>query len=464
MNPGRHEFRFVNRSHASLKFILNVGADGQPSFLVGPKAQSLRFVILAGDEKLSRLYATPDVSAGLSGESYKPVPKGGRLITGNEPVLVDFGRDSKAQIQLRTSTAASIRIVLEPILPNLLVPVEIRADAPNADIVLNGEKLPQKLDHGITVLHLRAGEYRIQLVRSGYQDSTEQHVLIRGSERRLQLQFALPVLQTPSNPVVGSVPAREAAPSIGAKPAPQPTTPHGKITFHISPENAQISCRRSDDSQACTCMNNQPCFLSAGSYEITAKADGFKSEFWRITIGAGEDKTHQSSLAPMLASSDSLPGDVFENGQAWTVGSNGWWTHAQPGYSFLRANQGIFVFDILKPPGVFTHKKISLVVNYKGDGNRVLYTLDEHTLRRNQRLPGFKLADVVVNQETPRDTTYRIIVELSADRVIIRNAAGQILDNLPLTNAAAGKLGFLGKLTLRIVQTRSWQNAKDSVE
>lgn len=452
--PGRHEFRFVHGSHALLRFVLNVGDDGDVSLVEPLNAQSLRFVILAGNQKAARLYASPEARAGLPGESYEPVPEDGRLITNNQPVFVSFNHDSKAQIRLEALTAASIRIVLEPTLPNLLVPVEVRANAPDANIIVNGEKLAQKLDHGASLLHLPAGEYHVHLVRSGYQDSTEQRLVIKGNEPRLQLQFALSAIQAPAKLAVSSIPAGEATTAVANQPGPQLAKPLGKITFHITPETAQISCRRSDDSQSRVCMNNQPCVLPAGTYEISAKADGFKSELWHIAIAAGEERPYQSKLEPMPAPTASSPGDVFENGQTWTVDSGGWWTHTQPGYSFMRPNQGTFVFDIVKSSGLFASRKVQLVVNYKGDGNRVLYTLDEHKLRRNQRIPGIQMADLVVTQETPRDSNYRLTVELSADRAIIRNAAGQILDNLPLTNAAAGKIGFLGKLKLRIVQAR----------
>ncbi len=459
---GPHRVRFVTRSKAFLKLPLKIGADGDISFFELPKVRSLRYVILDRNAKSAKLYATRKALAVLPGQAYEVVPENGLVIANNQAVDVTLGQDPKTKIHLDPLPTRSIRMVLPPRETALLVPTEISSNVPDADIVINGEKLTLKLDKGIRVVRLRAGEYHVKLVRAEYQDSAEQDLVISGNEQRRQLQFKLVPIVRPPSIAISSVPAHDSVSGGGANVDGQAMRPFGKITFHVRPETAQISCRREDESWGQDCPNNQPCLLRAGAYEVTAKADGFKTAVNHIAVGAGDDKPFELKLEAVPSASAPNPTDLFEDGQTWTVDPDGWWTHTQTGYSFMRANQGIFVFDILKPSGLFVSKKVFLVINYKGDGNRVLYTIDEHRLRRNERAPGIQIADYSVAHEIPPEADYRLSLELSTDRAIIRNAAGHILDNLPLTNAVSGKVGFSGKLKLKVIQAARYSQYPNS--
>ena len=311
-----------------------------------------------------------------------------------QPVGVD--ENLQREIPMDSLPAGLIKLDLAPGKRSLLIPVKISANVPDAQIVINGEKLRRRLDNGMRVVRLRAGEYRVKLVRPEYQDSAEQTVVITGEEQAQQLQFTLARVESPPPATVSST----AAPDLRA-----------------DLEALNISEPALNDS----------------------------------TLGVREDKPDavKTERTPALK-----PTDFFENGQTWTVDSQGWWTHAQPGYSFMRANQGTFTFDILKPSGLFSRKKVSLVIDYKGESNRVLYTVDEHRLRRDERAPGPHAADYSVPLGIPTGSNYRLTVELSPDRVIIRNAAGTTLDNLALADLASGKVAFWGKVKLRVVEAK----------
>jgi hypothetical protein len=293
-------------------------------------------------------------------------------------------------------------------------------------------------------------------------DSAEQEVVIDGTEQYRQLRFVLsPVVHQAGSEMNSAAPHNSNANGT-VNAGSQAVKPLGKITFHFRAENVRITCRREDDSRTQDCANNQACLLEAGTYEITVKAAGFITQTNHVVIGAGDDKQYEWKLEEIA--SISSPNDFFENGQDWTADGSGWWSHDQPGYSFLRANVGTFVFDILKPSGLFASKKVTLVVNYKGPGNRVLYTIDEHKLHRSERAPGLEVEDYSVAHDIPPGANYRLTIELSADRVIVRNIAGKILDNLPLTNDAKGKLGFSGKVKLRILRAGYSQDAASQAE
>ena len=451
ITPGPHRLRFATHSNSFLKLPVQVGAGGAISLLGPPKARSLRYVLLACNTASAKLYGLPGARAGLPGQAYEPVPEEGRVIAKDQPVAVQLGEDAKSEVRLKPLPAGSIRIVLEPGEQSVLVPVAISANVPDAGIVINGEKLRRQLDKGVAVVRMHPGEYRIKLVHPEYQDSVEQDVVVSENEQEQQLQFALSPVTHQSASAANSLPPRNSPPGGTATVGGETVRAVGKITFNVRPESAQIICRREDESQTQNCANHQPCVLRAGAYEIIAKATGFETQTNHIAVGAGDDKPYQWKLEAIPSALN--PADFFEDGQNWTVDAKGWWSHKQPGYSFLRANRGIFVFEVLKPSGLFGSKKVSLVVNYKGNDNRVLYTIDEHNLHRSERPPGIQKGDYSVAHESPSQADYRFTLELTADRVIIRNAAGKILDNLPLNNAASGKDGFSGKVKLRVLRS-----------
>ncbi|MBV8071979.1 MAG: hypothetical protein JO270_18870, partial [Acidobacteriaceae bacterium] len=84
-------------------------------------------------------------------------------------------------------------------------------------------------------------------------------------------------------------------------------------------------------------------------------------------------------------------------------------------------------------------------------------------IQRNERAPGIQ-TDYSAVHEIPPEADYRLTLELSSDRVIIRNAAGHALDNVSLAHAATGKVGFSGKLKLRVLQARYSQDLNSPAE
>ena len=180
-------------------------------------------------------------------------------------------------------------------------------------------------------------------------------------------------------------------------------------------------------------------------YEITVSAANFKTETYRVRVDPGDSKPFNWELAAMPTAKRTTAGpeSLFENGQDWTINEIGWWSHAQSGYSFMRVNRGTFVFDILRRHGALSHPKISFVADYRSDADHVLYSIDEHTLRRNVRNPGVTLEDFVVAHGMPPDPNYRLKVEMLPDRIVIHSADGKLLDDFPLVKPATGKFGLL---------------------
>jgi serine/threonine protein kinase len=496
--PGTHRLRVVAGPKSYLELPLNIEPSG--IFVSEPPVfRSLRYVILASNTESARLYASPNTVARVSDGSDEPVPRDGRLIPGGQAVTVGLGERLGSKLRLDPPPEHSIKLVLtsgELALSRL--PVEIRTNVPDADIFINGEKFERPLNNGVAVLRLRPGKYRLKLAHPGYQDSAEQDLQINDSDQRLQIHFSLAPVVQQSTLAVSSAPAgteilvdgnkfkvtdpngtfstkvnpgthtitlqrsnfedltltRDFATGALVNINGQAMKALGKISFHISPAVAQIVCRRQDDSQTQNCVNNQPCLLRAGAYEVTARAPGFQADVGRLVVNSADKEPYERTLEAIPAALH--PADLFDDPADWTVDPNGWWSHTQTDYSFLRAKRGTFVFEIFKSSGLFTSNKVSLVVNGDGD-KRVLYTLDKHKLYRAEG--GSSVEPTLANAYSvphglPAGANYRLMLELLPDRIVVRNgAADKVLDSLAFSSSVR-KIGFAGKLKLRIIQAR----------
>jgi hypothetical protein len=145
------------------------------------------------------------------------------------------------------------------------------------------------------------------------------------------------------------------------------------------------------------------------------------------------------------------PATVFENPSTWTIAPTSWWVHTAPGYTFVRDPKGVLTFEILKQmqKGGLFHKgprKVVFVADYHSDHDRLVYTLDEHQLHRKVSSSQGDSPEKKIAHGMESGPSYRIVVEFSADRIIIRNRAGTVLDEVKRTSP--GKFGFLDEVSL----------------
>src|SRR5699024_4247425 len=132
----------------------------------------------------------------------------------------------------------------------------------------------------------------------------------------------------------------------------------------------------------------------------------------------------------------------FDNGGKWT-NQSGWWVFNGKGYSFFRSAQGAFTFDILRESpkgGLFSRsRKILFVADYKGEGSRILYTLDGRNLTRRVFANGSAEKETKVPYAL-NGPICRITVEMTADSITIKDKAGKVLDSVKRSNPP-GKFG-----------------------
>jgi hypothetical protein len=94
-------------------------------------------------------------------------------------------------------------------------------------------------------------------------------------------------------------------------------------------------------------------------------------------------------------------------------------------------------------------------VDWQTNADQVHYILDEHLLHR-QTIIGGQTSETKSRHGMENMDQPRLNIDISAERVVVRNAQGQILDDYkrPHPEAPLGKFGFLGEVALAIGSVR----------
>ena len=376
----------------------------------------------------------------------------------------------------------------------------LESNAGEATVLVNGTALQKPMTNGTRVVSLPPGTYRLKIAQEGYEDSQEQTVEVKAGDTNLKpLTFTLVPIQRPAILVIQSAPAG-ASVLIDGQPAGAIDSngsfsrevtagshsialhkqgfedlnvsrefkagekgnlaggsmkAYGTLSFNVSPVAVRITYRRDGDATASSIDNGQSVSLKSGSYAITIEADNFKSRSDTVEVLSGKSVTVGWSLEPVavVAETKLTPARVFENGSSWVNDKSGWWVHNAKGYSFLRGNQGTFVFDILKEEqkGFFKSKtkKVSFVADYRDEQNHILYTIDGRTLTRKLVASERSVADVKAPLGGDAGSVYRLIVEITPGTVMVRDRNGKVLDSIRRLGPP-GKFGFEDDVTLSV--------------
>jgi tetratricopeptide (TPR) repeat protein len=380
------------------------------------------------------------------------------------------------------------------------VRLTLQSNAAEGVVFVNGKPLAKPMTNGSRVVSFLPGTYKIKIAQEGYEDSPEQTVQIKPGDTNLKpLIFTLAAIPRPATLVVQTAPAgadvildgqpsgvvdasgtfsKEVGPgahsialrkegfedlniSLEFKAGEKSTVdgqsmrPYGTVAFRTSPAGARILYRRDGDTNASSAQGNETVSLKSGSYFISAEADNFKPRSETIQVSPGKAVTVDWTLQPA-----SVPVDrkitlskIFENAGAWTTDKSGWWSHGVKGYSFLRANQGRFVFDILKETqrSFFKSrtKKVIFVADYRGEDNRIVYTLDGRGITRRLYSGGRGEADAKAPLGMDSSAACRIEVDIAPSGIVIRDRNGKVLDSIK-RQGPPGKFGFQDEVTLSV--------------
>ena len=481
------------------------------------RAKDIAAVLISNLGARARVYASDDsLKGGLKDQTPQPIPKDGlefRDLTGNADLILDDGKSPRTlPIEIGNAPTLTIRMASDPNQGTFEVEVRV----PDASVSIDGRK-PRPIRQGRNSLGMDSGTHTILFTKDSYEPLELKVELKKGEVRQLTAYDPKPVIRTASLAIEGATPGAEVlvdgnsrgtTDSGGSfhqddlspeghtitlrktdfeeKQLPktfivgQPVrisgqdgqlTPFGTIEFHVSPQSAAITYKRSDEPQAHGAENGRRVNVRAGRYEIGVSANGYRAHTDTISVEPGKSQTIESALVTVPEEQKKGPGrgpvappppplptltkDYFQDPAAWTQ-DGAWWIHKGDAVSWLRRNQGTFVFEfhrqrqnlgIVKPT-----KHIEWLVDQRTPTNQIEYNFDFGNLERRATADGkvdtkkVKLPPAAASSES-----YTLEVEIGPEQIVIRGAQGQVLDQYQRPNREPlGKFGFKGDVALAV--------------
>jgi hypothetical protein len=372
----------------------------------------------------------------------------------------------------------------------------VTANVRDAAVLINEEPTKLSLVNGSRRLSLPPGKYQVSVTREMYETPPTQQIELRAGDTRAQaLVFSLSFIRRnailavnsalagaevfvdndhigtigPSGALTADVPPGNhavvlrkqnyealnrsfefsAGKTIALSGADM--KPFGALVPKVSPANAHITLHRNGDSQELVVPNATTYATPPGDYVISAGADRRTTRREAVTIAPGQTLNigWELSVAPAVIPATRTPRSLFESSIAWRVDPSGWWVHDGKGYTFLRATEGTFAWEIRRDTpkgGIFRSKskRVTFVAEYKSEDDRIVYTLDPHYLIKRV-YSGSKLREE--RKSEIADGAFFLLVQLTPHTVLLQSSAGEVLDSIPRTGEP-GKFGFLDEVWL----------------
>ena len=495
---GDHSIRILDGGREVFSFDYHA-QPGQLVTLGHPLAsKNVPGVIVSSFAQTAKVFATPGMLGAAGDEAPHPIPPDGIDLTAGGQGFARFVVDDRKG----PTNALSLDVSASPVLKVLLngvpdkVQLTVSANVADGVVVVNGSPVKRPMTGGTRVLALDPGDWTIQVTHEGYEDSPEQKVHLRAGDKNVpKLNFSLTPLVRAATLAIASAPpdaevyidsARAGTVnSSGTFTKEVAAGPHtvrlaksgfedhsesrdfkagetvkiaaalkavlGTLLVRITPAGAHISLHRDGDATPINIANDEKASLRPGSYVLSAEADKFQTKTATINVEPGKTTAIEWPLqsAGGGESGPATAARYFDDGAKWTTQS-GWWVFSGKGYSFFHATQGAFTFDILRESpkgGLFSrNRKIVFVAGYKGEGDRILYTLDGHNLTRRIFTNGASEKELKVPY-TIDGQICRITVEMGADSISIKGKAGKVLDTVK-RSGAPGKFAFVDEIAI----------------
>jgi hypothetical protein len=380
----------------------------------------------------------------------------------------------------------------------------------NVTVFLNGQKYSRLTRRGQVRVTREPKEYRVRVVKEGFQQEPEQVAQIRkGEESKLEFKLRpLPVVASLSirgatpgaqvlldqNPI-GTVGPDGSFSSSGLSPGEHTIELRkdkfkprqirraftagqsvqlaesevalrgtvGTLRLTVSPAGAQVTLTRAGEAQPRT-LSGASVELEEGSYTLLARAPGHLDRTEQVQIVAGQTAAlnltlsrEQQRAAPVVTGGM----EGFEDPKAWTQEDN-WYVRRGGGFVLYRATpgRGTFAFNIMLAAGggVLRGKRLEWVVGFRDDRNCLLFQLDRDSFRRilvvNGRRTEFRKPHGLPMKDYIMAT---LRIDVTPTEVIHKVRKGEVwvaLDSytVPGQSPTAGKFGLLiqGKDEVRL--------------
>ncbi len=490
---GTHDVKISSDKGGEAKFSFLASPGSAPTLQGSIATKNLAAVLASGLG--SQIHIGTSITPMKVSLDGKPVGDAGAngidlndIAAGDHELTLNDGKDDR-KLTVTASPAPVLTAWINASTSGVLV---VNAGEDNATVLVDGKAYPHKTKRGqLWIYNLAPKDYKIKVVKQGFQDSQEQTASVKkGEEARLAFKLqAIPQIAVLhitgatagadvliDNQSVGKIDASGSLSYPNVAPGdhtieirreqympknlsktfrPGETLElsgeavvleraTGTLRLTMTPKEAQVLIRRSDESHGNPIVAGSHS-LPAGNYVLVGKAPGYTDSTISVQVKPGDLAVadvklvkENGAVKPAAAKAD------WEHPAEWQA-DNGWLVHS--GGNFVPFNvqpsTGVFVFSVrLLKGGVFT-KHIQWRVNSVDEKNYVLFQLEKKTLQSRIVSNGKSVERPKVQIEGQEPFTLQI--EISADRIVHKMREGDqwvVIDTLPQANANQGRFGF----------------------
>ncbi len=440
---GNQVIKVLAADHPCLELPIDIqpGKPLAPPNLSAASGCSVAVVSVLGTR--AHLYAGPNLSGGIAGQAQQLIPAEGLDIEATE-TGAEFTLSNGRTLTIQSSTTPLLSISLnatrETAAPAAAPEHHVKANAyvvlqsaePEAEVHVDGVSRGTVSPSGIILVSIEPGNHRVFLSKAHCEDSPVVPVTVRTGQ------------------------------TVHLGGDKFPLERQGALLFKISPPAGTASYHLADQPQSRTAHNGDTAWMKPGKYKVQIEAAGYSpvSADYEVKPGATVEVNGKlrsgsdTAAAPVKPARDS----GLEDEAQWSHDAS-WWVLKKQTYGWMRARQGLFNITIersKKGIGIFkSAKKVEWAIDYRGEGDRVVYWIDNKTLHRIAYSDGHPIKEEVTKQLSPSGD-YHLVFDVSPQRVVVSDSSGEKLDEFerPNPTVALGKIGFHGEIAVTIQQLK----------
>ncbi len=491
--PGEHVLAVSGAgAGATLRFESLAGA--LPVVREALETRELRAVVVAGFGPQARLYSDAVISEAKLGEEE---------LSGLPATSLGFDALAKGEHELELNAGGKTRRVIFDSAEGPSLEIFLRTDRnvgglrihtgeDGATIYLDGKKYRRLTRRGRALIYLYPNQYTVRVEKQGFRVAPEQTVQIRkGEQSRLDFKLTpLPTTATLKIPngipgatvlidgnEIGVIPPDGRFSASNIEPGRHRVTIRkdlhqaressrqfeangtvevngllegalGTLRVKVSPPEvkARLSLRREGEGNDRAIIDSS-LQLEAGTYTVTAVAEGFEEYGATIRLQASESKTVRLELRPLDSQRATRPALRLDG---WAE-AGGW---RREGDLLTRSGGGIILAPADGGPGVYEFsallrrgRRLEWVANHVDQNNYALFQIGKNYFHRIEVVDGHRSKPFKIPHSLSWNSFITVRIEVAPDVLVhrlLQNSEWSVIDRWVHTGAefTAGKFGF----------------------
>ncbi len=491
--PGEHVLAVSGAgAGATLRFESLAGA--LPVVREALETRELRAVVVAGFGPQARLYSDAVISEAKLGEEE---------LSGLPATSLGFDALAKGEHELELNAGGKTRRVIFDSAEGPSLEIFLRTDRnvgglrihtgeDGATIYLDGKKYRRLTRRGRALIYLYPNQYTVRVEKQDFRVAPEQTVQIRkGEQSRLDFKLTpLPTTATLKIPngipgatvlidgnEIGVIPPDGRFSASNIEPGRHRVTIRkdlhqaressrqfeangtvevngllegalGTLRVKVSPPEvkARLSLRREGEGNDRAIIDSS-LQLEAGTYTVTAVAEGFEEYGATIRLQASESKTVRLELRPLDSQRATRPALRLDG---WAE-AGGW---RREGDLLTRSGGGIILAPADGGPGVYEFsallrrgRRLEWVANHVDQNNYALFQIGKNYFHRIEVVDGHRSKPFKIPHSLSWNSFITVRIEVAPDVLVhrlLQNSEWSVIDRWVHTGAefTAGKFGF----------------------